>query len=75
MIVVDERGAGGPTRIVDAGFRGDVGESAVTVVLQQVIGTETSDVKIFEAVVVVIADGDAHAPTDITHAGLSLRLP
>ena len=50
------------TRIVDAGFRGDVGERAVAVVLQQVIGTEAGDVKIFEAVVVVIADGARPCP-------------
>ncbi len=71
MIVIDKRSAGGPTRIVDAGFRGDVSESAVAVVFQKMIRTETGDVEIFEAVVVVIADGDAHAPTDIAHAGLS----
>src|SRR5688572_33482536 len=68
MIVIDKEVPSGPARVVYSSCVGNVSERTVAVVLQQMIRAEAGDVKIFEAVVIVIAGRGAHAPTDIAHA-------
>jgi len=60
-IVVDERGARAPQRIGEARLRRDVGERAVAAIVEERRGAEPGDEQVEEAVVVVVADGRAHA--------------
>src|SRR5208282_6023841 len=48
-----------------------IGEGSVAVVAIESILTEVGDEEILKAVVVVVADADAHRPTGIEQAGLS----
>ena len=48
-------------RVGDAGGFRDVGELAAAFVVEQAIALERGDVDVVAAVVVVVADGDAHA--------------
>ncbi len=64
VVVHIEPGGGGAPVVGVAGYSGaggDVGEPAIAEVLQEVIGAGGGDEHICEAVVVVIAGGDAHA--------------
>jgi len=56
--------------ILDAGFFGDVGEGAIAVVVVENDGIPVGDVDVFVAIVVVIADGDAHGEAFAGDAGL-----
>ena len=47
--------------VADAGVARHIGERAVSVVAIQRLGSEAGDEEIEVAVVVVVADGDAHA--------------
>src|SRR2546425_7861309 len=51
-------------------FFTDLGESAVAIVVVQNIFAVVGDVQIFEAVVVVITDAHALAPTGVSQTGL-----
>src|SRR5580698_9890978 len=70
-IVVDEGAAIAPglARPGDAGFFAYVGESAVAIVVVQDIFSVVGDVEIFPAVVVIVADANALAPTGVSEAG------
>ena len=60
-VVIDERRARRPLRIAQPRLRGRVGERAVAVVVQERDAAERGDEQIEIAVVVVVADRDAHA--------------
>jgi len=63
-VVVEKGAAGAPANlfVVDAGAFSDVGESAVTIVVEEnVVAPETAE-KVVPAVVVVIAGADAGLP-------------
>ena len=48
---------------------GDVGEGAVAVVVVEPVAAEGGYIQVFEAVVVEVTDGDAHAVADALQAG------
>src|SRR5580658_2237800 len=56
-IEIDPRGRSGPSAAADARLGGDIGESAITVVVIEVIAAEASDIEVLVAVVVVVPDG------------------
>jgi hypothetical protein len=60
----------GTSGAAGAGGLGYIGEGAVAVVVVEIVATVCRDVEIFEAVVVVVADGDAHAVADAFESGL-----
>ena len=70
-IVVEQGAAGSPAElfVVDAGFAGDVGESAVAVVVKQDVVSPEAAEQIVPAVVVVVADADAGLPAGARQAG------
>ena len=68
-VVVAESCAGRPSAVGDAGFRGDVGEGAVAVVVIENVAAEAGDVEVGPAVVVVVADGSAHGEAGSGEAG------
>ena len=72
-VVIDERAAGAPARafMQQAGGFGDIGESAIAVVAIEDVLAPIRDEEIFEAVVVVIAYGDAGGPAGSDEPGLS----
>ena len=55
--------------VSETGFFGDVGESAVAIIVQENVVPPKRDEKIGEAVVIVIAGADALAPSDERDAG------
>ena len=69
VVVIKPYGAGGPAGSGDAGFRGDVGESAVAVIVIKNAAGILRDVKVGESVAIVISDCDAHAVGVAGHAG------
>ena len=69
-INVNERCARGPVGVFDTGLDRDVTECAVSVVVIEHVRSEVGDVDIEKAVVVVVADGDAHWKADLADAGL-----
>ena len=75
VVEVDPGGGGGPVHArggvaAGAGLLCDVGEGPVAVVVVQVVAAELGDVEVFEAVIVKVADGNAHAVADALEAGL-----
>ena len=68
-IIVDERCARAPSRIVYARFLGYIRKGPVAVVVIKNIGAKIRHVDIGIAVVVVIANRYAHAVPDVTDAG------
>ena len=69
-VVVAKRRARGPAAIGNAGFGGDISESAVAIVVIKDIAAETSEIQIRPAVVVIVAHGSAHGKTARVQAGL-----
>jgi len=71
-VIIDKGASGAPgfAGACNAGLFADIGERAVTIVVIQNVFAEVSDVKIFPAVVVVIADADALAPSGVEQAAL-----
>ncbi len=69
VVIIEPDGAAAPAGSGDAGFGGDVGESAVAIIVIENAAGILRDVEIGEAVGVVIADGDAHAVGVSGHAG------
>ena len=61
VVGIEETGARTPAAAAHARARGHVGESAISVVAVQRVAAESGEVQILEAVVVVVADRDAHA--------------
>ena len=71
VVVVAKGRAGAPASGVSyARFRGHIGERSVVVVVVKHPAIEISDVEVFPAVIVVIADGDAEAPAAMRDSGL-----
>ena len=70
-VVIDEGAAVAPgfAGASDARFFAYVGESAVAVVVIEDVFSVVGDVKIFPAVVVIVADAHALAPTGVREAG------
>ena len=70
-VVVDKSAPGAPGFSVagNFGFLADVGEGAVSVVVVEDVFAVVGDVKIFPAVVVVVADAYALAPPGVSQAG------
>ena len=66
-IVINECAAGVPAFAVPANssFLGDVSERAITIVVIKNILAEVAHEKVFETVVIVIADADALSPTGV----------
>ena len=69
-IALDEGAAGG---VVDAGleesgFLRDIDEGAVAVVVVETILAIAGDEDVVEAIVVVVADADAHGPDSVAEA-------
>src|SRR4029077_10312847 len=62
-------GARAPSPGAHAGTGRHVSEGPVAVVVIQRVAAVARDVEILEAVVVVVADGDAHAVEVLRHAG------
>ena len=69
-IQIDPRRAGGPPASRDAGLLRHVGERAVAVVVVELVAAIGGYIKILESVVVVVADGNAHAVSGSLQAGL-----
>src|SRR5580700_3027843 len=69
-VIVDEGAAIAPgfAGTCDASFFGDVGESAIAVIVIEDVFSVVSDVEIFPAVVVVVADANALAPSGVGQA-------
>ena len=63
VVVVGERAARSPPRLVEARAAGHVGERALPGVSPERIGAERGDVDVAGAVVVVITDAGARAPS------------
>src|SRR6266704_2600603 len=61
IVQIDPSSTGGPTRTGNAGFFGNVGESAIAIVVVEFVAAVGSNVEICEAVVVVVSDSHAHA--------------
>ena len=66
VVEVEPSGGDGP-RLAEfwddsgyARFRGDIGEGAIAVVVEELIAVHAGDVEVDEAIVVVIASGNAH---------------
>src|SRR5205807_2709277 len=68
-VVVDEGGRGAPGGIVKAGLLCHVGEGAVAVVEEELDAVVLSDEDVGPAVVVDVADRDAHVVTGDVQAG------
>src|SRR5208282_2168697 len=68
-IIVAPGGAGGPSAESDAGFFGDVCESAVVVVVVEAIFPVVGDINVRPAVVVVVGDGNSKTPALVGDAG------
>ena len=64
-IVIHEGATGVPAdiRVGQAGFFGDIGESAIAIIVQEHVVSPEGDEEISETVVVVIAGADALAPS------------
>src|SRR2546428_3533447 len=61
VIIIDPRGACAPTRVIDPGLDGDIGEGTVTVIVVENVMSEVCDVEVLEAVVIVVTDSDSHS--------------
>ena len=61
-------GAGRPVKGC-TGFRGDIGEGAVVVVVVEAVLAKVGDVEVGPTVIVVAADGYAEAPTVVLGPG------
>ncbi len=68
VVVVAKGRPGGPSRVGDAGLRGHISERAVTVVVEQMVGSVAGDIEVCPAVVVVVAGRHTHPPAGITDA-------
>src|SRR6266853_5864383 len=69
FVVVKPSGAGGPTaQVGNGGFFGDVSKGAVAIVVVKDGAAVTRDVNVWEAVVVVVADGNTLAVIEPCHA-------
>ena len=70
-IVIDKRAAGAPLRRGqrETRFASDVGERPVAVVAKEHVAIIVSEEQIIEAIVVVVADGDARHPAGTSEAG------
>ncbi len=70
-VIVEPGAAGAPAIlfVVDSGFAGDVGESAVAVVVEQDVVSPEAAEQVVPAVVVVVADADAGLPAGAAEAG------
>ena len=69
VVVVQESGAGAPLSRSHSGDFRHVDERAVPVVTIERVSAVVGDVDVCEAVVVVVADRDAHAVVVLRHAG------
>src|ERR1700730_11276054 len=70
VVIIDESGAGRPTRIADASFLRNVAEGAVAIVSEQMVWSQAGHVDIVPAIVIVIANRYSHPPSDVTDPGL-----
>src|SRR5207253_2899356 len=70
VIIIHKRRASGPARVAHARLLGDVCKGPVAIVLKEMIGPETGDIKVVKAVVIVVTDGHSHPPADVAHARL-----
>src|SRR6266480_3259947 len=61
VVVIEPDGARAPAGSGDSGFGGDIGESAITIVVVENTLSVLREVKVRKAIVVVIADGYTHA--------------
>ena len=70
-VVVEQGAAGSPAVlfVVDSGFAGDVGKSAVAVVVKQDVVSPEAAEQVVPAVVVVVAHADAGLPAGAPQAG------
>ena len=71
-IVIEKTTTGSPPvpAARDAGLLGNIGESAVTVVVIEHVPAPVADKQVVEAVVVIVADTAALAPSGVSQAGL-----
>src|ERR1700736_6711490 len=60
-IVVNKTGAGAPSVAGNAGFRGDVGKSTVSVVVIKSIAAQVCNQQVGISIVVIVTGGDSHA--------------
>jgi len=70
IIQVHPGSARGPAAAADAGFFRDIGERAVAIVMIELVAAVGGHVQIFEAIVVIIADGDSHPVAYALQSGL-----
>src|SRR5208337_4198759 len=68
-VVIVPDGAGGPTWSGDTCFFGDIRKSSITIIAVEDATAILGEVKIGEAIGVVIADSNAHAIAAAGHAG------
>ena len=74
VVEIAEGGAGTPARVAHTGGRGHLGEGAVAVVAEQLVGPPVGQIDIRVGVVVVIPDGAAHSPLRGAEAGAARNL-
>src|SRR2546430_6291922 len=55
-VIINPRGAGAPTQVIDPGLDGDIGERPVAVVVIENVMSEVCDVQVLEAIVIVVTD-------------------
>src|ERR1700722_14502317 len=61
VVEVNPRRARGPSAAANARLVGDVSKSAVANVVVELVATVRGPIQIFEAVVIVVTDGDSHS--------------
>ena len=68
-VIINPRGAGAPTQVIDPGLDGDIGERPVAVVVIENVMSEVCDVEVLEAVIIVVTDSDSHSVTHVPDSG------
>src|SRR5258708_39835456 len=75
VVIISEGGTRPPASGVSySGFRGDIGERAIAIVVVEHAPIEIGNIKVFPAVIVVVADGGAKSPTAMREARLGRHL-
>src|SRR5260370_34501176 len=75
IVIIAEGGARAPaSRVSYPGFSRDIGERAIAVVVVEHATIEIGNIKVFPAVIVVVADGGAKSPTAMREARLGRHI-
>src|SRR5258708_36791639 len=75
IVIIAEGGTRTPASGVSySGFRSDIGERAIAVVVVEHRAIEIRNIKVFPAVIVVVADGRAKSPSPMREARLGRHI-